>query len=167
MQTICQHKALITHRNVGGKMPKPISQLITAWLAAFLAITPLRSTPNEADARLIIFRVHGPAFTVPCVIKFAGKDVGFVGNKRYLELVVPKGTYQVSATDSFGSKETALAVLEIELAAEQPKFIQCKRAPGLSPFGNFQISMSNEATFENFKPKLKLQDQSRMKRDGS
>lgn len=147
-------------------MPKPSSLFFAIVMSVGLVKATSVFAQSENQSRLIIFRVNGPAFTVPCVIKIAGKDVGFVGNKRYLELVVPKGTYQISVTDSFGSKETALAVLEIELDAQRPKFIQCKRAPGLSPFGNFQISMSNEATFENFKPKLKLQDQSKMRRDG-
>jgi hypothetical protein len=135
-----------------------------AWIsaAALLAGLQIASVAQSLESRLVVFRPNGGAVSVPCVIKIADENFGFVGNKRYFELPISPGLHSISAADSFRSDEKSLEALEISFEAGETKFILCKRASGLLPFGDFQLTLSNKSSFENLRPKLKAQDQSRL-----
>ena len=145
-------------------MRRLLASMVTCFFGLSSCAALSMSSTIEADGRLVIFRPNGGAITVPCVLKIDGTDIAYVRNKRFVEIPVQAKKITLSAADSFGAKEIALDVIELSFEPGETKFVKCKRAGGLLPFGDFELSLSNETTFQNFKPRLKAQDQSELKR---
>lgn len=122
-----------------------------------------KSQDGDHSAKIVFFRPSGKGISAPCVIRENGKLIGAVGNKRYYEIETSPGLHSFTSPDNFSPSTQANDVLEVDALVSKTTYIRCTRTTGLLPmFGGFQLSHSNQLTFENYLPKLKPEDREKI-----